>query len=1163
MNFRREKVGDGICDSFLRRGKPARAPARKMLSGAVRRGNVRAGAPAFNPAPISGTIESMTLKRTAFALLLWAASAAAFGADEGGTRYVSDIAERVALACEQGWGSLGLDTAVKPPDGRPAAPLRLGEKEYAKGLGHHAPGRIAIRCNGKYAEFEALAGVHWQGGRRGSVILEALVDGKSVFKSARLADSDAPVPLKLPLAGARELVLVARDAGDGIACDAVDWVEARLTRDLAVPKEGRAVVTLDGASAPSPSPRACGFALVAGADGPQAAFMEPPPMLALCLRGGETIDVDLPIEAVGGGLAAAVEAAGCAGAAFQVLLTLDGDSAGATLRGEEPVRLRVVSSAPGKTHALRLRVRGLDGEGVARVHGFALEVGARSFPLEVRPDGESAAVPARAPALRDALARVLIEWDWRMQDGIGTPRAPSGFAPAIDGALQGCAEALAARAATGEVVTEAQARLAALRRARVDLGVAGGDSRAWERLWRDARGLRRATLLSHPRARLGSIAFVKGAPGAFSHQLTQYYGRYARPGGGVFILERPGESFRCRELTSALPLGSYQHLDVSFEGDRLLFAYCETPSPPRDAFEGERGRYYHLYEVRLDGAAPRRLTGGAFDDFAPRFLPNGRIVFVSTRRLGWHRCGTPGCENYTLAQAEADGSAPRPISYHETQEWDPAVLNDGRVIYTRWDYVDRHAVYYEQLWSVHPDGSLPAVYYGNNTFNPVGLWEARAVPGSERVIATAGAHHAMTAGSIVLVDVARGVDGLSALERLTPDALFPESEKTVAPGWHAPAGIGAPPPVPVGERRWPGHCYRSPYPLDEDLFLAAYSFDALIGEPSANPVNMWGIYLCDRFGAKELLYRDPAIASLWPMPLRPRPRPPVLSAPGAEDGGREGLFVLQDVHASLPSVPRGAVKRLRILQVLPKSTPGANRPTVGLPHASPGKQVLGTVPVEADGSAFFRAPAGVPLAFQALDERGRALQVMRSLTYLQAGERAACIGCHEPRTTAPRAGGRPLALAREPSAIAPAPDGAKPLSYPLLVQPVLDRACVRCHGGEKTEGGIVLTGAPEGRYTASYNALAPRVSFSAWGGKDGDFRVVNCEPLSAPGFFGAAGSSLMKLLDGAHGGVALEGEDLERLVTWMDANALFYGTFDPEEQRRQQRGERIAGPQIE
>ena len=1097
------------------------------------------------------------------AIVLSVVPAAALGAAEGGARYVSEIADRVALACEQGWGSLGLDTAVKPPDGRPGTPLRLGDTEYAKGLGHHAPGRITIECGGKYVEFEALAGVHWQGGRQGSVVLEALVDGKSVFKSGIRTDSDAPVPLKLSLAGARQLVLVAHDAGDGITCDAVDWVEARLVRDLAAPDAGPAAVTLGGAPAPPPSLPACGFTLLAGAEGPQAALMEPPAMLALCVRAGETIDVAFPIEASGTELAVSVETAGAEGAALEVVLTLDEKSERATLRGEEPVRLRAASSLSGGTHAARLQVRGLEGEGVVHTRDFALEVAGRSFPLEVRLDRGPAAAPARTPALRDALARALIEWDWRMQDGIGTARAPGDFETAIDRALQGCAAALAARAADGEVTAEAQARLAALCRARVDLGAAGADSHALERLWRGAHWFRREVLLSDPRARCGPIAFVKGAPGAFSHQLTQYYGRYARSGGGIFVLDRPGESMQSRELTAALPPGSYQHLDVSFEGDRLLFAYCEVPSPPRDTIAGEHGRYYHLYEVKADGAGLRRLTDGAFDDFAPRFLPNGKIVFVSTRRLGWHRCGTPGCENYTLALAEADGSSPRTISYHETQEWDPAVLNDGRVIYTRWDYVDRHAVYYEQLWSVHPDGSLPAAYYGNNTFNPVGLWEARAVPGSERVIATAGAHHAMTAGSIVLVDVAQGVDGTRAITRLTPDALFPESEKAVAPGWYAPAGIDAPPPVPIGEQRWPGHCYRSPYPLGEDLFLAAYSFDMLIGEPTANPVNMWGIYLCDRFGAKELLYRDPAIASLWPMPLRPRERPPVLSAPIAEGGEREGLFVLQDVYASLPSVPRGAVKRLRIVQVIPKSTPGANRPTVGLPHASPGKQVLGTVPVEADGSAFFRAPAGVPLAFQALDERGRALQVMRSITYLQAGERSACIGCHEPRTAAPRAGGRALALAREPSAIAPAPDGARPLSYPLLVQPVLDRACVRCHGGEKTEGGIVLTGAPEGRYTASYNALAPRVSFSAWGGKDGDFRVVNSEPLSAPGFFGAAGSSLMELLDAAHGGVMLEGEDLDRLVTWMDANALFYGTFDPEGQSRQQRGERIAGPQLE
>jgi mono/diheme cytochrome c family protein len=249
--------------------------------------------------------------------------------------------------------------------------------------------------------------------------------------------------------------------------------------------------------------------------------------------------------------------------------------------------------------------------------------------------------------------------------------------------------------------------------------------------------------------------------------------------------------------------------------------------------------------------------------------------------------------------------------------------------------------------------------------------------------------------------------------------------------------------------------------------------------------------------------------------------------------------------------------------VLPKTTPHANNPSVGVPNASPGKQVLGTVPVEPDGSAYFRAPAGIALAFQALDERGQAVQVMRSVTYLQTGETASCIGCHEPRTSAPTPQATSLALKRPPSVIEPGPDGSKPLSYPLLVQPVLDKHCVRCHSGAKPAAGFVLTGGPQGRYTASYNALAPRVSFSAWGRAGG-----NCEPLTQPGYFGARGSPLMKTLleknmAGATAASRLSPEDLERLVTWMDANALFYGTFDPADQARQQRGERIEGPKLE
>jgi hypothetical protein len=275
----------------------------------------------------------------------------------------------------------------------------------------------------------------------------------------------------------------------------------------------------------------------------------------------------------------------------------------------------------------------------------------------------------------------------------------------------------------------------------------------------------------------------------------------------------------------------------------------------------------------------------------------------------------------------------------------------------------------------------------------------------------------------------------------------------------------------------------------------------------------------------------------------------------------EGTFLLQDVYASWPqlSATRDAVKSLRILQVLPKTTPHANTPRVGRANASPGKQVLGTVPVEVDGSAYFRAPAGVPLSFQALDQRGMAIQTMRSLTYLQLGEQSGCLGCHEHRSTAPAVGSTVLAARREPSTISPGPDGSKPFNYAILVQPILDRHCVRCHGGEKTEGGVDLTGAPAGQFTRSYNALAPLVSYSEWKGTP----QANHEPMAYPNRFGARASRLTQLLLQGHADIALDADEYERLVTWMDTNALFYGTFDPEAQLRQQRGQRIAGPDLE
>jgi hypothetical protein len=784
----------------------------------------------------------------------------------------------------------------------------------------------------------------------------------------------------------------------------------------------------------------------------------------------------------------------------------------------------------------------------------------------------AAALALCASAAAGQAGLAILEEDWRKQDGIGTERASVGYEAAIrltfvrgDLLISDLKDHGAEISGLAERWEELRGEWIGL--SRVSQGEDARPDRAWEDLWLRTHQLRREIVFANPLARTGPIVFIKQVPGMFSHQLTQYYGSCAQPGGGVFVLDEPGRSLEARALVaSSLPPGSFQHPEVSLDGQRILFAYCHAESSPKDR-ESHLDRFYHLYEVGIDGAGLRQLTSGPHDDFSPRYLPDGDIVFISTRRGGFHRCGRGPCPTYALARAKADGSNARPISFHETHEWDPVVLWDGQILYTRWDYVDRHAVFYQQLWTTRPDGTGTAAYYGNNTFNPVGVWEPRPVPGSTRIMATAGAHHAMTAGSIILIDVNHGRDGLEPITRLTPDALFPESEVPVAnrgnkAAWHANLD-GKAPPVPVEMQRWPGHCYRSPYPLSETYFLAAYSFESLIGEPDPNPAAMFGIYLVDRFGNKELLHRDPEISSLWPVPLRSPARPAQITSLLGTDEPDEGVIIMQDVYQSWTPLPEVEIKRLRIVQVLPKSTWHINDPPVGLANASPGRQVLGTVPVEPDGSAYFRAPARVALSFQALDELGQAVQTMRSIAYLQPGETISCVGCHESRQSAPRQFRAIQALSRKPSEIQPAPEGSRPLSYPLLVQPVLDKHCVSCHGPQRREGGLVLTGQPEGRFTVSYNSLARRTPHSAWGGQSGDFRIANSEPATQPDFFGARNSSVMKMLHNGHQEVALSKSDLERLVTWMDANALFYGTFDPDDQARQLRGERIAGPSLE
>ena len=1072
--------------------------------------------------------------------------------------FVSDAAAGLSLTHRQDWGDFGLNTAAAR-SGAVGSPMQIGQTGYARGLGHHANGEIVIDLRGQYTTFRTGIGVQWQGGNRGSVTFRIAVDGQTVFEAGPMSDSDPAKQVELPVAGARELRLIASDSGDGIGCDMANWAEACLVRDPRVPFFGPARVAIQGQDAPRSFEAAGGWSLIASDSGPQIAVMESARMWAVTVERREEVQLLVPIRNVVEPLRISAEVFGLGQTPAEVELSLGNQRVVREIRGGESAVLLTEPLAGGGDTQLLAVTRGVAGGSGVRWSRLRCVRGDQAFDVPLTlPKTPETLPPPVLPALRPALERQLIEWDWRMQDGIGTPREPRSWSQAIQTTQERGDRLLENLAATGVPLDDLTKRWDQLRSEQQRLAAAEATDAQWESLWRDVHSLRREIAFRNPLAQVGPLLFVKHVPSSFSHQLTQYAGRCARPGGGVFVLDAPGQSLQCRQL-GELPAGSYLSPDVSWDGRRVLFSFCQTDPATTDWRSNEQ-QYYRLYEMAADGSDLRQLTNEGFDDFAPRYLPDGKLLFLSTRRGGFHRCGRGPCPVHAMAIADADGSNPHPISFHETHEWDPAVLNDGRVIYTRWDYVDRHAVFYQQLWSVRPDGSDVRAFFGNNTLNPVGVWEARPVPGSNRVMATAAAHHAMTAGSIILLDVARGIDGLEPITRLTPDVLFPESEAPVG-HWYNPAGVPERPEPSAEEKRWPGHCYRTPYPLSEDYFLAAYSYEPLIGEPDANRANMFGIYLVDRFGNKELIYRDANIGSLWPMPLRARPRPPVISSALAETAPGEGTFFMQNVYESWPQLSgvQETIHALRIVQVLPKTTPNANSPRVGLANASPGKQVLGTVPVEPDGSAYFRAPAGIGLAFQALDAQGMAVQTMRSLTYLQSGEHASCVGCHEHRTTAPQARTTTLAGQREPSSIAPGPDGSKPFSFAILVQPILDKHCVRCHRPDDAQGGVDLTGSPAGEFTTSYNALAPRVPFSEWKGTP----QANFEPLTHPDRFGARASPLMTLLRKGHAEVKLSDEELRCLATWMDANALCYGTFDPEDQKRQQRGERIAGPALE
>ncbi|TVS14373.1 MAG: hypothetical protein EA424_19715, partial [Planctomycetaceae bacterium] len=675
------------------------------------------------------------------------------------------------------------------------------------------------------------------------------------------------------------------------------------------------------------------------------------------------------------------------------------------------------------------------------------------------------------------------------------------------------------------------------------------------------RRLKREVVLANPLLDLGPLLFCKRVPTSYSHLVMQHYGWRARPGGGLFVLEEPGRSLRSRDiLHGRLEQGNVLEPRLSYDGQRIVFSYVDCPSGPLHyqdvANDQDSSRhYYHIWEVHVDGTGLRRLTDGPYDDLMPCYLPDGGIAMMSTRRKGYARCFggqfSDRWDVYTLHRMNADGSEIRTLSYHDTNEWYPAVSNTGHILYARWDYIDRDAVTHQNLWASRPDGTNPVAIWGNATPNPHCTFQAQPIPNSQKILFTASAHHSITAGSIALLDPTVAADGLEAIERITPEIPFPESES-----------------------RDIDQYYAAPWPLSENFYLVAYSPYPLEWEPRANRREALGLYVLDRWNNRELIYRDPQIGSTNPIPLRARPRPPVLPSELPDDALPVGEMVLTDVTQGLDGVASDFIKQLRVVQIFPKTTPLADNPPVGAAREENGRAVLGTVPVQADGSARFLVPAHTPLLLQALDEEGNAYQTMRSLTYLQAGERVACVGCHEPKTsTPPPRESLPLAMQRPASHLDPGDWGGRPFSYVEVVQPVLDQHCVQCHGGEEPAGDIDLTGQPLGHFSRSYHALMQDLN-AFWGsGTNPDnarkylvprFGARNQIQVTPPGgLYGARGSRLMQMLRSGHEDVQLSDDDLRRLAMWIDMNSIFYGVHEAECQQRMREGQWVGMPEIQ
>ncbi len=687
------------------------------------------------------------------------------------------------------------------------------------------------------------------------------------------------------------------------------------------------------------------------------------------------------------------------------------------------------------------------------------------------------------------------------------------------------------------------------------------------------------------------IVFVKRFTYSANHYYTEFINSKWLPGGNLCVLDL--KTGAVTELVPELKDGVFGRFDMHFDANRIVFAWkCDAQQGYRlyeieiDPVSGERrGELKQLtfpqeneeWLVKMYRARPHYHHGT--DDMDPCYLPDGDICFISTRCQYGILCDGPDDFTTTvLYRLNPKSGKMTMLSNSSVSEASPAMLPDGRILYTRWEYFDKGAVSVKCLWAMKPDGFGSVEVYGNDISLPPTFLYGRPIPGKRNEYVMLGTPHCPQngMGTVIRIDMSKDIRTRDPMTYMTPYV-----DIQAEPGFSFMSEEGE----WVRDRSGTGPLFKDPYPLSGKLFLVSYKPEG----PRWLDETAYALALLDENGAVGEIFRDDGISCWHPFPLKPRPTPPVLETPADPKLAAKNLArcVVTDIYHGMENTERGTIKYIRVLEQIPR--PWATRrrwdgDVYDQQHAAITKDTHlglrvqhGVVPVEADGSAQFLVPAKANISFQALDENFMSVQTERTFVNYMPGETRSCVGCHEtPNEAVPQRSTLPLiALTRPPSIPGPQPGetrGKRPLDFHLDVQPVLDKHCVKCHGGDEPKAGLNLTGEPTAMFSVAYEQLIPerrrgkgraRDKYTLVGPtigenhpKTGNVHYLPARSLGSHSSILVAmlASGKVKLSDPedrkiaarlakTHAELELSPQELLKITNWIDTNCQYYGMY--------------------